>query len=214
MKIRVLIADDHDILAQGLRSLVVAQAEMEVVALVEDGREAVRSAMEDRPDVVLMDIEMPFVNGNEATRIIRERSPQTQVIILSAYSDSLHVCGALQAGAAGYVAKKSAAKELVDAIRTVHDGRYHLSDQLAEGLLYHVVRKLALEACPVLLGSRERQVLLLHAEGRSVMDIAEKLALSPSAVETDRAGMLQKLGIGDLPSLIRFVIRRATPPQE
>ena len=214
MKIRILIADDHAIVAQGLRSLVVAQAEMEVIALVKDGREALRRAMEDRPDLILMDIEMPSLNGNEATRIIRERSPRTQVIILSAYSDSVHVCGALQAGAAGYIAKKSAAKELVDAIRTVHEGRHHLSGQLTEGLIYHVVRKIASEAPLVLLSSRERQVLQLQAEGRSVINIAEKLSLSPNAVETDRAGMLQKLGIGDLASLIRFVIRQGTSPRE
>jgi len=213
MKIRVLIADDHALVAQGLFSLV-AQAEMEVTALVKDGREAVHRAMEDRPDVVLMDIEMPSLNGNEATRIIRERSPQTQVIILSAYSDPVHVCGALQAGAAGYLAKKSAAKELVDAIRTVHEGGYHLSGQLTEGLMYHVIHKIASEAPLVLLSSREQQVLQLHAEGRSVIDIAEELSLSPNAVETDRASMLQKLGIGDLASLIRFVIRRPTSPQE
>ena len=144
----------------------------------------------------------------------RERSPQTQVIILSAYSDSVHVCAALQAGAAGYIAKKSAAKELVDAIRTVHGGRHHLSRQLTEGLIYHVVRKITSEAPLVLLSSRERQVLQLHAEGRSLINIAEKLSLSPNVVETDRAGMLQKLGIGDLASLIRFVIRQGTSPQE
>src|ERR1700733_4319867 len=158
MKIRVLIADDHGVVAEGLRRLVEAQADMEVIALVEDGREAVRRAMEDRPDVVLMDIAMPSLNGNEATRIIRERCPQIQVIMLSMYSDSVHVYRALQAGAAGYIAKKSVAKEAVDAIRMAHEGRHHLSGHLTEGLIYHVVHKSAPEDPLLILSSRERQL--------------------------------------------------------
>jgi DNA-binding NarL/FixJ family response regulator len=214
MKIRVLIADDHGIVAEGLRKLLEAQADMEVIALVADGREAVRRAMEDRPDVVLMDIAMPSLNGNEATRIIRERCPQTQVIMLSTYSDSVHVFRALQAGAAGYIAKKSVAKEVVDAIRMVREGRHHLSGQLTEGLIYHVVNKTASEDPLTLLSSRERQVLQLLSEGHSVVGIAEKLSLSPKTVETYRARMMQKLGIGDLASLIRFAIQQGVSPLE
>jgi DNA-binding NarL/FixJ family response regulator len=214
MKIRVLIVDDHGIVAEGLRKLVEAQADMEVIALVEDGREAVRRAMEDRPDVILMDIAMPSLNGNEATRIIRERCPQTQVIMLSMYSDSVHVYRALQAGAAGYIAKKSVAKELVDAIRTAHEGKHHLSGHLTEGLIYHVVHKSAPEDPLLILSSRERQVLQLLAEGHSVVDIAGKLSLSPKTVETYRARMMQKLGIGDFASLIRFAIRQGVSPLE
>jgi DNA-binding NarL/FixJ family response regulator len=214
MKIRVLIADDHGIVAEGLRKLVEAQADMEVVALVEDGREAVRRVMEDRPDVVLMDIAMPTLNGNEATRIVRERCPQTRVIMLSTYSDSVHVYRALQAGAAGYIAKKSVAKEVVDAIRTVHEGRHHLSGQLTEGLIYHVVHKTASEDPLMLLSSRERQVLQLLAEGYSTVEIAEKLSLSPKTVETYRARMMQKLGIADFATLIRFAIQQGVSPLE
>jgi len=214
MKIRVLIADDHGIVAEGLRKLVEAQADMEVIALVEDGREAVRRALEDHPDVVLMDIAMPSLNGNEATRIIRERCPQTQVIMLSMYSDSVHVYRALQAGAAGYIAKKSVAKEVVDAIRMVREGRHHLSGQLTEGLIYHVAHKTAAEDPLMLLSSRERQVLQMLAEGHSVVDIAEKLSLSPKTVETYRARMMQKLGINDFASLIRFAIQQGVSPLE
>jgi DNA-binding NarL/FixJ family response regulator len=214
MKIRVLIADDHSIVAEGLRKLVEAQADMEVIALVEDGRDAVRRAMEDRPDVVLREIAMPSLNGNEATRIIRERCPETKVIMLSMYSDSVHVYRALQAGAAGYIAKKSVAKELVDAIRMAHEGRHHLSGQLTEGLIYHVVHKSGSDDPVSLLSSRERQVLQLLAEGHSVVDIAEKLSLSPKTVETYRARMMQKLGIADFASLIRFAIRQGVSPLE
>jgi DNA-binding NarL/FixJ family response regulator len=214
MKIRVLIADDHGIVAEGLRILVEAQADMEVIALVQDGREAVRRAIEDRPDVVLMDIAMPSLNGNEATRIIRERCPEIQVIMLSMYSDSVHVYRALQAGAAGYIAKKSLAKEVVDAIRMVREGKHHLSGQLTEGLIYHVVHKTSPEDPVMLLSSRERQVLQLLAEGHSVVEIAEKLSLSPKTVETYRARMMQKLGIGDFASLIRFAIQQGVSPLE
>jgi DNA-binding NarL/FixJ family response regulator len=214
MKIKVLIADDHGIVAEGLRKVVEAQPDMEVIALVENGREAVRCAMEHRPDVVLMDIAMPSLNGNEATRIIRKRCLQTQVIMLSAYCDSVHVYRALQAGAAGYIAKKSVAKEVVDAIRIVHRGRHHLSGQLTQGLIHHVVHKTASEDPLMVLSSRERQVLQLLAEGHSVVGIAEKLSLSPKTVETYRARMMQKLGIGCFASLIRFAIQQGVSPLE
>ncbi len=214
MTIRVLIADDHGIVAEGLRNLVEAQADMKVVALVEDGREAVRRAMENSPDVVLMDIAMPVLNGTEATRIIRERRPQTRVIMLSAYSDPVHVYRALQAGATGYIAKKSVAKEVVNAIRMAHEGRHYLSGQLTENLIDHVVRKATSDDPLQRLSSRERQVLQMLAEGRSVAKIAGALSLSPKTVETYRARMMQKLGIGDFASLIRFAIQQGVTPLE
>jgi two-component system, NarL family, response regulator NreC len=211
MTIRVLIADDHGVVAEGLRKLVEAQADMQVVALVEDGHEAVRRAMEDGPDVVLMDIAMPLLNGTEATRIIRQRRPQTRVVVLSAYSDPVHVYRALQAGAAGYIAKKSVAKEVVDAIRTAHQGGHYLSGQLTEGLIDHVIHK----SDPLQrLSSRERQVLQMLAEGHAVAKIAQTLSLSPKTVETYRARMMEKLGIGDFASLIRFAIQQGVTPLE
>jgi len=214
MTIRVLIADDHGVVAEGLRSLVEAQTDMKVIGLVEDGREAVRRAMESSPDVVLMDIGMPVLNGTEATRIIRERRPQTRVIMLSAYSDPVHVYRALQAGATGYIAKKSVAKEVVNAIRMAHEGRHYLSGQLTENLIDHVVRKAASDDPLQRLSSRERQVLQMLAEGRSVAKIAGALSLSPKTVETYRARMMQKLGIGDFASLIRFAIQQGVTPLE
>jgi len=214
MTIRVLIADDHGVVAEGLRNLIEAQADMKVIALVEDGREAVRRAMESSPDVVLMDIGMPVLNGTEATRIIRERRPQTRVIMLSAYSDPVHVYRALQAGATGYIAKKSVAKEVVNAIRMAHEGRHYLSGQLTENLIDHVVRKAASDDPLQRLSSRERQVLQMLAEGRSVAKIAGALSLSPKTVETYRARMMQKLGIGDFASLIRFAIQQGVTPLE
>ena len=214
MTIRVLIADDHGVVAEGLRSLVEAQADMKVVALAVDGREAVRRAIEDSPDVVLMDIAMPVLNGTEATRIIRERCPRTRVVMLSGYSDPVHVYRALRAGAAGYIAKKSVAKEVVDAIRKAHQGRHHLSGELTEGLIDHVVHKAASDEPLQSLSSRERQVLQMLAEGHSIAKIAETLYLSPKTVETYRARMMQKLDIGDFASLVRFAIQQGVSPLE
>src|SRR5438128_6067106 len=139
MTIRVLIADDHGVVAEGLRNLIEAQTDMKVIALAGDGREAVRRVMESSPDVVLMDIGMPVLNGTEATRIIRERRPQTRVIMLSAYSDPVHVYRALQAGASGYIAKKSVAKEVVDEIRKGHEGRKDIGGKLTESCNDHVI---------------------------------------------------------------------------
>ncbi len=214
MTIRVLIADDHGVVAEGLRNLVEAQADMKVVSLAVDGREAVRRAIDDSPDVVLMDIAMPVLNGTEATRIIRERRPQTRVIMLSAYSDPVHVYRALQAGAAGYIAKKSVAKEVVDAIRKAHQGRHYLSGQLTENLIDHVVHKAASDEPLQRLSSRERQVLQMLAEGNSIAKIAGTLSLSPKTVETYRARMMEKLRIRDLASLVRFAIQQGVSPLE
>ena len=214
MTITVLIADDHGVVAEGLRSLIEAQADMKVVALVEDGREAVRRTMESGPDVVLMDIAMPVLNGTEATRIIRERRPQTRVIMLSAYTDPVHVYRALQAGAAGYIAKRSVAKEVVDAIRKAHEGRHHLSGQLTETLIDHVAHKAASEEPLQRLSSRERQVLQMLAEGHSIVQIAKALSLSPKSVETYRARLMGKLRIRDLASLVRFAIQQGVTALE
>ena len=208
MSIRILIADDHGVVAEGLRHLVSAQPEMEVIGLAENGRDAVRAALEAAPDVVLMDHAMPLLNGTEATRLIRERSEQTRIIMLSMYSDAVHVYRALQAGATGYIVKKSVAKEVVDAILAVHRGGRYLSRQLADIVIDHVVHRAGPDDPLDRLSSRERQVLQLLAEGHSVAEIAGTLSLSPKTVETYRARMMEKLGIFELAGLVRFAIQQ------
>ena len=207
MAIKVLIADDHGVVAEGLRYVVEAQADMEVIACVQDSREAVRSSIETRPDVVLIDHAMPVLNGTEATHLIRERCPETHVIMLSMYSDQVHVLRALQAGATGYVVKKSAAKEVVDAIREVHKGGRYLSKELADSVIDQVVHKSATEDPLVRLSSRERQVLQMLAEGHAIADIATTLSLSPKTVETYRGRMMEKLDIHDFANLVKFAIQ-------
>jgi DNA-binding NarL/FixJ family response regulator len=207
MAIRVLIADDHAVVAEGLRLVVGAQPDMEVIDCIQDSREAVRRAIETQPDVVLIDHAMPQLNGAEAAHLIRERCPGTRVIILSMYSNGVHVMRALQAGASGYVVKKSASKEVVDAIRAVHHGGRYLSKELADSVIDQVAQKSALEDPLVRLSSRERQVLQMLAEGHAVAHIASTLSLSPKTVETYRARMMEKLGIRDFATLVKFAIQ-------
>jgi DNA-binding NarL/FixJ family response regulator len=206
-KIRVLIADDHGVVAEGLKHLVDAQPDMAVIACVEDGREAVRMAGETRPDVVVMDLSMPELNGAEATRSIMQRDPKCRVIVLSMYAEREYVRRALKAGAVGYVVKRSAAKELVDAIRATHAGQRYLSSRVADVVLEDSAAD-GKDDRLAKLSAREREVLQLIAEGRTGAEIAERLTLSQKTVETYRARLIEKLGIRDVPGLVRFAIQR------
>lgn len=214
MTISILIADDHTVVAEGLRHLVGAHPEMQVIGLAEDGRDAVRRAMEHQPDIVLMDHAMPLLNGTEATRMIRSRCAGTRVIMLSMYSDAVHVYRALQAGATGYLIKRSVAREVVEAILAVHRGGRYVSRQLADVMLDHVVQKSGPGDPLERLSSRERQVLQMLAEGHSVAEIAASLSLSPKTVETYRARMMEKLGIYELAGLVRFAIQQGVTSLE
>ncbi len=214
MTMRLLIADDHGVVADGLRFIVEAQPDMRVIACVQDSREAVRHSIAEQPDIVLIDHAMPLLNGAEATHLIRERCPDTHVIVLSMYSNRVHVMRALQAGASGYVLKKSAAKEVVEAIRAVHRGERYLSKELVDVVLDQVSHKDAPEDPLDRLSSRERQVLQLLAEGHPVAEIAVTLSLSPKTVETYRARMMDKLHIHDFANLVRFAIQHGITPLE
>src|SRR3954464_9237423 len=207
MTIRIIIADDHGVVAEGLKHLVETQPDMEVVALAVDGREALRVAKELQPDVVLMDLSMPELNGADATRAILERDPKCRVIVLSMYAEREYVRRALKAGAAGYVVKRSAAKEEVAAIRAGVAGRRSLRPRLAAGV---IEEKPEYERDDPLarLSAREREVLQLLAEGHSGAQIAERLSLSQKTVETYRARLVEKLGIRDVAGLVRFAIQR------
>ena len=207
MAIRILIADDHGVVAEGLKSLAEAEPGLEVVGVVGDGREAVKHARESRPDVVVMDMSMPELNGADATRAILQQQPGCRVIVLSMYVEREYVRRALKAGAMGYVVKRSAAKELVDAIRAVHAGQRYLSPRVADVVIEaggaddgdDPLAKLSM---------REREVLQLLAEGNTGAEIAKRLSLSQKTVETYRARLVEKLGIRDLPGLVRFAIQR------
>jgi len=204
--IRILIADDHGVVAEGLKSLAEAEPGIEVVGVVADGREAVKHARESKPDIVIMDMSMPELNGADATRDILQNDPACRVIVLSMYAEREYVRLALQAGAMGYVVKRSAAKELVEAIRAVHAGQRYLSPRVADV----VIEAGADDKDDLLakLSMREREVLQLLAEGNTGAEIAQRLSLSQKTVETYRARLVEKLGIRDLPGLVRFAIQR------
>jgi DNA-binding NarL/FixJ family response regulator len=205
MSIRVLVADDHEVVADGLCHLLKAHA-IEVVASVRSGREAIQRTMELRPQIVVMDSSMPELNGIEATRILRERCPEARVVMLSVHSDSLHVVRALRAGASGYVPKSSAGSDVVDAIHAVHSGKRYLHATIAQDVLEQLVETDAASDPIARLSSRERQVLQMIAESKSVADIALALSVSPRTVETYRARMMEKLDIRDVPGLVKFAI--------
>jgi len=207
MTIRILIADDHAIVAEGLKHLVEAQPDLEVIATVGDGREAVRVAKETEPDVVLMDLSMPELNGADATRAIIDARPECRVIVLSMYAEREYVRRALKAGATGYVVKRSAAKELVEAIRAVHSGQRYLSPRVADVVIDDYAGDGKADLLEKL-STREREVLQLLAEGRTGAEIAQRLVLSQKTVETYRARLVEKLGIRDVAGLVKFAIQR------
>lgn len=206
MTITVLIADDHAIVAEGLRCLIQTQPDMAVVDCVHTGRDAVRRALETQPHVVVMDVAMPALNGTEATQIIRSRQSVTRVLMLSMFADPVHVCRALQAGADGYVVKKALAAELIDAIRAVHGGRRYLGRPLVDSVIDQFIANAQAPDPLAKLSTRERHVLQMLAEGHSVAAIAAAIALSPKTVETYRSRMMNKLDIHDLAGLVRFAV--------
>jgi len=204
MTIKVLLADDHRVITDGLRALINGQADMKVVGTACDGLEAVRRSLDTKPDVVVMDHAMPEMNGTEAAQVIRARRNATHVVMLSMHSDAAHVQRALRAGANGYVLKACAGDELVAAIRAVHAGRRYLSAPLTDVLLERTID--AAQDPLSSLSVRERQVLKLLAEGLSVTGIAAKLSLSRKTVETYRERGMAKLGLPDLAALVRFAL--------
>jgi DNA-binding NarL/FixJ family response regulator len=214
VSISVFLVDDHRILREGLRMLLDAQEEINVVGEAENGRDAVGGIMAAGPDVVLMDITMPELNGIEATRQIQDELPGTKIVILSVHSDSEHVFRAFQAGAQGYLLKESAGAEVVEAVRTVHVGRRYLSQKLANTGLDDYVNQRQLRSPLDQLSNREREVFQLTVEGNSSAGIADKLGLSPKTVETYRSRVMEKLGVDDITGLVRYAIKHGLTPLE
>jgi DNA-binding NarL/FixJ family response regulator len=206
MPITVFLADDHALLREGLASLLAAQPDFRVVGTAAEGRAAVRQVVQLQPEVVILDIAMPQMNGIEAAREIRERAPRAKVIMLSMHSSAEHVFHAFEAGALAYVLKESAAKDIIGAVRAVHLGRRYLSPALNETMA-EVLSHGATDSPLSRLSGRERQVLQLVAEGRSSAQIAALVHLSPKSVDTYRSRVMQKLQIGDVAGLVKFAIQ-------
>ncbi|MBI3978553.1 MAG: response regulator transcription factor [Chloroflexi bacterium] len=207
--IRILLADDHAILRVGLRLLLESQPDMAVVGEAADGRETIQKVRELSPDVVVMDISMPEMNGLEATRRIREEYPQAQILALTIHEDERYFFEMLRAGAAGYVVKGAPPSDLLAAIRSVDQGQAYLYPSLAKKLLLEYV-SLAREGREPHedLTDREREVLRLLAGGRTAREIADVLSLSFHTVERHRQNIMGKLGLRNRAELIKYAIRK------
>ncbi|UCH43521.1 MAG: response regulator transcription factor [Dehalococcoidales bacterium] len=209
MSIRVLLADDHKIMRQGIRSLLEQQPDIEVIAEAGDGRAALKLVQETSPNIVLMDIVMPDLNGIEATRRIIARAPNVKVIALSMYLDTRYITGMLSAGASGYILKDCALDELIRAIYTVISDQTHLSPRISQIVVKDYIDHLDGRRPSALsfLTAREREVLQLLAEGMSMKEIAHHLELSVKTIETYRQQTMDKLNIHSVAELTKYAIR-------
>jgi len=204
---RVLIADDHTLVRAGIRSLLEKMPGLDVVAEASDGPEALRLVAEHQPEIVLMDIAMPNLNGLDATRALTESYPQVKVIILSIYSDEEHVYQALRAGAAGYLLKDAATEELELAIRSVAHGDTYLGPQISRPLIDEYLHRTKAPGSVENLSIRQRQVLQLIAEGKTTKQVALELHIGVKTVESHRAQLMDRLNIHDVAGLVRYAIR-------
>jgi DNA-binding NarL/FixJ family response regulator len=210
-KTRILLADDHGVVRKGLRFLLESESDLEVVGEAGDGRQAVQEAESLRPDVIVMDIGMPLLNGIEATSQIAKKCPESSIIILSMYSDEEYLVRALTAGAKGYLLKDSAESDLVAAVRSVSGGRPFFSPSIASTLLEDYVRQLqqrGLADSYHLLSDREKEVLQLLAEGKTNKEVATLLNLSTYTVDTHRTHLMQKLGLHNTAEIVLYAVRK------
>ena len=211
MTIRIVLADDHTVMRSGLRLLLERQPNLEVVGEASDGKQAVEIAAAEKPDVVIMDIAMPHLNGVEAARQIAQRNPQTAIAILSMHSDESSVIRSLKAGARAYLLKDSAEADLIEAIRAITEGKSFFSPAVRRILkedYMHQLAEMGAEDTYELLTTREREVLQLVAEGKSNKEVANILNLSLYTVETHRTHILQKLNLHSVPELILYAVRK------
>jgi DNA-binding NarL/FixJ family response regulator len=210
-RIRILLADDHTLVRQGLRKLLEERADWEVVAEAGDGREAVRLAEQHKPDVAILDVAMPLLNGIEATRQITKRVPGTRVLVLSMHADEAYVTQILQAGATGYLLKDSADVDLLKAVGEAARGRSFFSPAIAGVMLDDYVRQLADKGITdryESLSEREREIFQLIAEAKTNKEIAALLNVSPSTVETHRAHIMEKLDLHSAAEIVLYAVRR------
>lgn len=210
-KVRILVADDHAIIRRGLKTLLEHEADLEVIAEASDGREAVELARQAAPQVAVLDIGMPNLNGIEAARQISAESEAVQIVMLTVHADECYLLSALKAGARGYVLKSSAEFEMVEAVRAVNQGRAFFSPKVSKILAEEYVRELGkreVQDSYDQLSRQERQILQLLAEGQANKDIASILNISPTTVMCHRQHIFQKLSLHSLADLILYAVRR------
>ncbi len=210
-KIRVLVADDHTIVREGVRLLLEAQPDIQVVGEASDGKEALALVRQLHPDLVVMDIQMPNLNGLQATRVIKEEFPELHVLALTMYESDEYFFQVLAAGASGYILKKAASTDLLAAIRAVHQGDVFLYPSVARRLVSDYLTRVKSgeeQSSYDGLTAREREVLKLIAEGHTNQVIAEKLVISPSTVQTHRSRIMQRLNLHSRAELIKYAMRK------
>jgi len=210
-KVRIVLGDDHTLVRHGLRKILEEQKDWTVVAEASDGREVVRQALSLQPDVVVLDIGMPLLNGIEATRQIARRFTSIHILILSMHSEEAYITQAMKAGARGYLLKDSADTELIGAVMAVAAGKSFFSPAVAKVMLDDYVRHLAEKGIAdrfESLSEREREIFQLIAEAHSNKEIADLLSVSPATVETHRAHILQKLDVHNTAELVLYAVRR------
>jgi two-component system, NarL family, response regulator NreC len=210
-QIRIVLADDHTIIRSGLRLLLEQQPDFKVVAEASDGRQAVQLVSKHHPNVVILDIGMPELNGIEATRQIVAQDPHPDVVILSMHSDESYVLRALKAGARAYILKNAAEADLIRAVQAVSEGKSFFSPVISKMLLEDYVRQVRekeVEDSYDLLTPREREILQLIAEGKTNKEMATILGLSPHTIETHRGNILEKLNLHSVPELILYAVRK------
>jgi two-component system, NarL family, response regulator LiaR len=206
--IRVLLADDHSILRKGISAFLATRHDIEVVGEAADGEAAVRGALALHPDVIVMDIVMPNMDGVEATRRIRAANPDARVLVLTSFTDDEKVCGAVEAGALGYVLKEAPAEELLQAIRDVHEGKSHLNPALTLRLMRYMAGRAAGSRDALLLTARETDVLKLLAKGLSNREIAARLVITERSTASYVAAILDKLQCENRTQAALFALRR------
>jgi DNA-binding NarL/FixJ family response regulator len=207
-KIRVLLADDHKLVRAGIRSLLERLPELEVVAEASDGTEAIQLVEQYNPQVVLMDLSMPELNGLEATRHLTKTFPKVRVIVLSIYTDEEHVYQSLRAGAAGYLMKGAATEELELAIMSVARGETYLSPPVSKPVIMEYIRRTNVGLSPREgLSPRQTQILKLIAEGNTTKQVALHLAISVKTVETHRSALMKRIGVRDVAGLVRYAVK-------
>ncbi|MDX1777246.1 MAG: response regulator transcription factor [Thermodesulfobacteriota bacterium] len=209
-KIKVLVADDHTILRQGIKSLLANEEEIEVIGEAKNGREALTIIEETLPDVILMDIAMPGLNGLEATRRIKKKFPRMKVLVLTMYTNEEYIFQILNAGANGYLVKETAFQDLISAIKAVYKNEAFMSPSISKKVINSYIKRAQNDeevTCEVLT-TREREILQLIAEGNSSKKIAELLFISPKTVETHRTHIMDKLNIHNRTGLVKYAIRK------
>jgi DNA-binding NarL/FixJ family response regulator len=208
--LRILLADDHTVVRQGLRKVLEERPEWQVVAEAGDGRDAVRLVEQHKPDVAVLDVAMPLLNGIEATRQITKRAPQTKVLVLSMYPDEAYVTQMLKAGATGYLLKDSADVDLLEAVQAVSQGKSFFSPAVARLMSDDYARQRGGNAVDRYesLSEREREIFQLVAEGKTNKEIAALLFISPSTVETHRARIMEKLDLHSAAEIVLYAVRR------